>query len=118
MTNYKLAVVGLDSSILIYRAIGADTFAVSDVTEARDSIEKIANTYSDEETQTPEYAVVYVEEDFYKELPEDLVKKLNKRSLPALIPVPSPSSSSSKDSFAVKRLSKIVERAVGSDIFG
>ena len=116
-TKYKLAVVGLDSSILIYRAIGADTFAVSNVEEARKAIEKIANTYSDEESQTPEYAVIYVEEDFYKELPDDLLKKLNKRSLPALIPVPSPSSGASKESFAVKRLSKIVERAVGSDIF-
>jgi len=116
-TKYKLAVVGFDSSILIYKAIGADTFSVINIEEAKDMIEKIADTYSNEELQTPEYAVVYVEEDFYKELPEDLVKKLNKRSLPALIPVPSPSSSSSKDSFAVKRLSKIVERAVGSDIF-
>ena len=116
-TKYKLAVVGLDSSILIYKAIGADTFPVSDIQEARENIEKIADTYVDEEDQIPEYAVIYVEEDFYKDLPDDLTRKLNKRSLPALIPVPSPSSSSSKDSFAVKRLSKIVERAVGSDIF-
>lgn len=117
MTKYKLAVVGLDSSILIYRAIGADTFAVTDAEEAKNSIEKVANKFSNEEDQTPEYAVIYVEEDFYKELPDDLLKKLNKKSLPALIPVPSPSSSTSKKSFAVKRLSKIVERAVGSDIF-
>ena len=115
--NYKLAVVGLDSSILIYRAIGAETFSVVNVEEARKAIEKIANTYSNEELQIPEYAVIYVEEDFYKDLPDDLLRKLNKRSLPALIPVPSPSSASSKESFAVKRLSKIVERAVGSDIF-
>lgn len=116
MTKYKLAVVGLDSSILIYRAIGADTFAVNNSIEAKNSIEKIANTYSNEELQTPEYAVIYIEEDFYKELPEDLMKKLAKKSLPALIPVPSPSAATG-DSFAVKRLSKIVERAVGSDIF-
>ena len=116
MTKYKLAVVGLDSSILIYRAIGADTFAVSNAIEAKNSIEKIANTYSNKELQIPEYAVIYIEEDFYKELPDDLMKKLTKKSLPAVIPVPSPSSSKG-ESFAVKRLSKIVERAVGSDIF-
>ncbi len=63
-TKYKLAVVGLDSSILIYKAIGADTFSVASVEEAKIMIEKIANTYSNEEQQTPEYAVVYVEEDF------------------------------------------------------
>jgi V/A-type H+-transporting ATPase subunit F len=116
MTKYKLAVVGLDSSILIYRAIGADTFSVADSNEAKNTIEEVANKFSNTEDQTPEYAVIYVEEDFYKELPDDLLKKLTKRSLPALIPVPSPSSGKG-ESFAVKRLSKIVERAVGSDIF-
>jgi vacuolar-type H+-ATPase subunit F/Vma7 len=66
--------------------------------------------------KTPEYAVIFVEEDYYQLLPDDLVEKLARRALPALIPVPTPSNTGK--SFATERLRKIVERAVGSDILG
>ncbi len=111
----KLAVVGMESSILLYRVIGASTFAVSDHNEARDMVEKLAAEHADDEAQTPIYAVIFVEEEFYKNLPTDLLNKFAKKSLPAVIPTPSPSAVGK--SFAVKRLSSIVERAIGSDIF-
>lgn len=111
----KLAVVGMESSILLYRVIGANTFAVADNNEAREMVEKLAAEHADNEGLTPTYAVIFVEEDFYKNLPADLLTKFAKKPLPAVIPTPSPNAGGK--SFSVKRLSSIVERAIGSDIF-
>jgi len=111
----KLAVVGMESSVLLYRVIGASTFAVIDDNEARDTIEKLAAENAGDEAQTPTYAIIFVEEDFYRNLPADLLDKFAKKPLPAVIPTPSPSVD--EKSFSVKRLSSIVERAIGSDIF-
>lgn len=112
--QFALAVVGTESSVTLFRAIGAETFPVYGAEEAQEVITNLMNTYKDEATQTCKYAVVFVEDNIYKGLSDDLIERLAKRSLPALIPLPSPSSSD--DDFSKKRLSKIVERAIGSDI--
>lgn len=113
--QYKLAVVGLESSVLIYRAIGADIFSVIDTHSAQEKVEALFGANRGDENRTPEYAVIFVEENFYAELSDDLIEKFSRKPLPAVVPVPSPSTTG-KD-FSAKRLSKIVERAIGSDIF-
>ncbi len=112
--NFKLAVVGTESSILLFKAFGAETYPVASSNEAQEVLSDIAARHLGDELQTPEFAVVFVEENFYKKLPDDLLTKLAQKALPAVVPVPSPDSKDSK--FGSKRLSKIVERAVGSDI--
>ncbi|MCF7846634.1 MAG: hypothetical protein K9M51_01000 [Candidatus Gracilibacteria bacterium] len=112
--QYKLSVVGHASSILIYRAIGVETHGVADKAEARSVVEALASEDKGDEQKTPVYAIIFVEENFYKDLPPELIEKFTRRPLPAVIPVPSPDSG--KDSFAKQRLSTIVEKAVGSDI--
>ena len=69
-----------------------------------------------DQLKTPRYAIIFVEENYYRVLAPDFLEKMTKRSLPAIVPIPSPGSND-KD-FAVKRLSRIVEKAVGSDILG
>lgn len=114
--NYKIAVVGNESSVLLFRGLGCESHAVFNQDESQETIEKLFRAHKDDEAKTPEYAIIFMEECYYKELPEDLIEKFSKRALPAIIPVPS---SSSKDkNFATNRLRKIVERAVGSDILG
>lgn len=113
--QYKLAVVGLESSILLYKAIGAETFGVSEQAQAQSKVEELFKTDMGDELKTPVYAVIFVEESFYAELPQDVINRFTLRPLPAVIPVPSPVAS--EKSFAAERLSKIVEKAVGSDIF-
>ncbi len=114
--KFKLAVVGNQSSVLIFQSLGCETHGVYSIEEAQKTVEKLFNANLGDEAKTAEYAVVFVEEGFYKEFPEDLVEKFTKRPLPAIIPVPS-ANSDDKD-FASNRLRKIVERAVGSDILG
>ena len=115
MNNFKLAVVGNESSVLIFRALGVEVFGVLSDEEALEQIENILEQVQGDEALSPVYATIFVEENFFKKLPADFLEKMSKKSLPAIIPIPSPDS---KDkNFAIKRLSKIVERAVGSDIF-
>jgi vacuolar-type H+-ATPase subunit F/Vma7 len=114
--TYKFAVVGNVSSVKLYQALGAETYAVSNNDDAREQTEKLFTAAKADENKSAVYAVVFVEEDFYKTFPEDLIEKFSRKALPAIIPVPSPKSGD--DNFAGNRLRKIVERAVGSDILG
>lgn len=114
--TYKFAVVGSVSSVKLYQALGAETYAVNTTEAARDKTEILFAAVTNDEAQRAQYAVVFVEEDFYKTFPEDLIERFSRRALPAIIPVPSPKSGD--DNFASNRLRRIVERAVGSDILG
>lgn len=112
--NYKLAIIGEESSVLLFRSLGVDVYAVRDQSGAVKELSALALEY--DEDIGAEYAVVFVEESFYKEFPEDLLERLTRRPLPAVVPVPSPGADD--NNFATNRLRKIVERAVGSDILG
>lgn len=115
-TQFKLAIIGAQHSILLYRAFGVESFAVSDVEEAKDKLNELVAMNRGDEKKTPIYAVIFVEENLFREFPEDLLEKLSRKPLPAVTPVPSAGDSDS--TFASERLRKIVERAVGSDILG
>ena len=115
--NYKLAVVGNESSVLIFKSLGCEVFSVFSDKEAEKQAETLFRAHLGDEDKTPEYAVVFVEEDYYKTFSEDLVEKFTLRALPAVIPIPSMGKQDG-DSFATIRLRKIVEKAIGSDILG
>ena len=112
--EFKLAIIGNKSSILLYKSLGVLTYPVLNKAEAQECLENLMNEYQDEDKTVAVYAIIFMEETYYKVLPDDLINRLSKRALPALIPVPSPESDDPK--FGLKRISKIVERAVGSDI--
>ncbi|MCK5460957.1 hypothetical protein KAI58_03155 [Candidatus Gracilibacteria bacterium] len=114
--NFKLAVVGNESSVLLFRSLGCETHSVFSKEEAQTIVEELFQAHKGDEVKTPIYAVVFVEECFYKNFSNDVTEKFSKRAMPAIIPVPSSSSKDKK--FASNRLRKIVERAVGSDILG
>jgi len=113
MQNFRLAIIGNESSILLYKTFGAEGFSVVTDKEAKECVEKLFAQDKGDEKKTPLYAIIFVEEDFYKNFPNDLLEKLAKKALPAVIPVPTPNN---QDNFSDKRLRKIVERAIGSDI--
>ncbi len=115
--NYKLAVIGMEGTAAIYRMLGVDVYTASSSSAARELVEKLMKQFQPG-TETPEYAVLFIEEDFHAEMPVDLIEKLTKRALPAVVPVPTPASETGKKSYGVKRLYSIVERAIGSNILG
>lgn len=112
--QFKLGIIGNRSSIALYKSLGVITHPVNNKEEAQENLENVVSQFQDEEKTIAQYAVIFMEETYYKKMPEDLINKLAKKALPALIPVPSPESDDPK--FGLKRISKIVERAVGTDI--
>lgn len=112
--KFKLAVVGNESAVLIFRALGVEVFNVITTEEVRILLENLVLEHHGDEHKTPKYAIIFVEEAYYKVLAPEFLEKMTKKSLPAIVPIPSPGSQD-KD-FAVKRLSRIVEKAIGSDI--
>jgi len=111
--NFKLAVVGNANSILLYRAFGVESFAVATSSECQKKTEELFFLLQNDEKKIPQFAVIFVEDEFYKNFSADLLEKFARRPLPAVVPVPS---SGKNKNFAKNRLRKIVERAVGSDI--
>lgn len=114
--SFQLAVIGNESAILIFRSLGCETHSVSNAEDAQAKAEELFMANQGDENKTATYAVVFVEEGYYKEFSEDLVERFTKKALPAIIPIPS--GSNDGDDFAEKRLRKIVEKAIGSDILG
>lgn len=112
----KLAAIGLAETTSIYKLLGAECYAVSNAKEAEQKIMELAKMQK-EGTEEPVYGVIFVEEHFHADLSDDTIEKLTKRALPSVIPLPNSTSKKGKHSYGVKRLSTIVERAVGSDIF-
>jgi len=111
--TYKLGIIGTPGSVLLYQALGVETFGVSSNDEAREIVADLCLGKIGEDNAA-EYAVVFVEESFYNEFPQDLVERFAKRALPAVVPVPSADGSGD----STNRLKNLVEKAVGSDILG
>lgn len=119
MTNnsYKLAIIGTKDQILGFTALGMTAIVVNDVETAREKLLELAGSSKEVtggETRK-EYAIIFVMEEYAKHLTKDDYKKINKDALPAVIPIPGIKGSTG---YGLERVKKMVEQAVGSDIFG
>ncbi|MCB9809765.1 hypothetical protein H6771_02215 [Candidatus Peribacteria bacterium] len=112
--TYSLAVIGSPSTVLLYRAVGAVPFAVSTVAEAEETLHHMMRTAQEGDTEY--YAVCFVEEQLFQKLSDQIRDKMAKRSLPAVIPVPT-GEQKGKTPYGVQRINEIVERAIGTNIF-
>lgn len=114
---YKLAIVGTKDQILGFTALGMTAIAVNDFETAREKILDLASRTIEGaggETRR-EYAIVFVMEEYARKLTKEDYKKINKAALPAVIPIPGIKGSTG---YGLERVKKMVEQAVGSDIFG
>lgn len=100
---YKIAVIGDYDSIYGFAALGLDTFPVSGVEEAEETLIRIASG---------EYAVIYITEAAAARL-EHVIAKYKEKLFPSIILIPGISGNTGKGITGVK---KSVEQAVGSDI--
>ena len=103
---YKIAVVGSADSVIGFKALGLDTFAVENAEEARRTLHEIAKPGEDE------YAIIYVEETMAAQiLPE--IRKYDERPSPAIILIPG---REGPIGLGQRALTEAVEKAVGSNI--
>ncbi len=100
---YNIAVMGDRDSIYGYAALGLNIFPVSDETEGRKVLKKLAEGNC---------AVIYITEALAKILEEE-IDKLKERPLPAVILIPGISGNTGQ---GIRTVKKSVEQAVGSDI--
>ena len=99
----KIAVIGDRESIKGFAAIGFDIFECT--ADRAASILKAA-------AETEEYNIIYMTEQMYCAAEKEC-KKYEEKQLPSIIPIPGVSANTG---IGRERLSKFVERAVGSDI--
>ncbi len=103
MTLYKVAAVGKQDSVLAFKAIGIDTFAVDEPMEARKRIDTLAKDG---------YGLIFLTEQVASNI-LDTVERYKKELLPVIILVPGVEGSLG---MGMDAINANVEKAVGSNI--
>lgn len=112
--KHSIAIIGNKDTILGFKALGLHTFDANDSTRATELLFELkAKTTGTDEHKTPEYAIIFITEDLAMGISKDDYKKLSGSALPAIIPLPG---SIGTTGFGLKRIGKMVEQAIGSDI--
>lgn len=101
----KIAAVGDRDSILLFRSVGARTFAA----DGQEAVEKAIHRCAREGV-----AVIYITEEAASLVPETMARYANE-PYPMIIPIPGQSGS---HGFGAAQIKRNMEKAVGSDIFG
>lgn len=102
--EYKIGIIGSPQTILGFKAMGVEAFPIGSVAEGEKALQTIKSS---------QYAILLITEDWVVALAEQL-EELKSQALPAVTVLPSQLGS---QGLGYKELRKIVERAVGSDIF-
>lgn len=117
--KFKTAIVGNKDTILGFKALGLETHDANSGEEATKTLYQLKKqtVITDEKTgeTRPAYAVIFITEDLAMKISDEDYKKLSENALPAIVPVPG---SKGTSGYGLKRIGKMVEKAVGSDIFG
>ena len=100
---HKIAVIGDEGSIMGFRALGVDAFAVASAAEADEALRSAAHR---------DYAIIYVTEGYASEI-IDTITEYSHRPLPVVLSIPD---SSGKKGAAMEKIRRTVEKALGADI--
>lgn len=98
----KTAIIGDGDSVLAFKAVGVDAFSVSDFSQARDLIKKIAK----------DYKIIFITDVLIKDL-QDVVKKYLAVPYPVIISVPSKAGS---NGYGMETIKKNMEKALGTNV--
>ncbi len=100
---YKIAAMGDRDSIYGFASLGISIFPVDDSAQAVKTLRQISENG---------YAVIYITENLASQISAEL-DRIKDDPLPAVIPIPG---ISGNNGMGMSRVSRFVERAVGSDI--
>ncbi len=110
--KYEIAIIGPREQVLGFSAVGVRAFFADDFETARDHLFVLKKAIEKGEEAI---GILLVQEDFLAELSSEEYEKLSAGALPAIIPLPGISGGMG---FGHEKIRRIVEKAVGSDIFG
>jgi len=102
MKDYKIAAIGEADSIIGFLALGVEIYPVTSAEEAATALERIKH----------DYGIIFITETVAQEITE-MIHTVSQGALPAVVLIPSNQGSRG---YALGRIRKIVERAVGADI--
>lgn len=102
-TTYRIAAVGDWESVMGFRALGLDTYPVSNPAEAKDKIRELAKT---------DCAVIYLTEQLAQGM-DDVLSRYKDELRPAIILIPGRQGSLG---IGKNNIQRAIERAVGADI--
>ena len=101
----KIAVIGDHDSIIGYKTLGMEVFAVNEAQGAA----AVLNNISQEG-----YVIIYITEQFACQI-EETIALYRPQKLPSVVPIPS---ISSKTGMGMRQVRESVKKAVGADILG
>ncbi len=105
---YKIAVIGGSDSVIGFKALGLDTYAVNSAEETRRTLREITKPRE----AGDEYAIIYFEETKAADVMDE-IRKFNERPTPAIILIPGRDGPIGLGQSALR---EAVEKAVGSNI--
>lgn len=100
----SIAAIGTDDTILLFNAVGIETYVVADIKAIERKIFDLSNQ---------KVKIIYLTEDIYEKIPETL-EKYKTNVYPIIIPIPIKVVS---EGIGLKKIRKNVEKAVGFNIF-
>lgn len=102
MRKDKIAIIGDKDTVLAFKSIGFDCFAVWNDEEAKEKMKALAMNYK----------IIYITEDYAEKL-NDLIEKYKSKTFPIVIPLPT---ASGTNGYGKASVHKNVEKAIGTDI--
>jgi V/A-type H+-transporting ATPase subunit F len=102
--THKIAALGEEDIVLGFKALGIETFPVNDSQSTAVLLEKLI--------QSKEYGIIFVSESMADKV-EGLMAEYVSLALPSVVYIPG---SQGGQGFAMERIRRIIERAVGADI--
>lgn len=103
MKKTKLAAIGEQDIMLIFKAIGVDVFPVAGKEEAEKALRNVVKT---------EYGICFITETVAMEI-DSLIQEYSSRLIPSIVVVPG---IGDKNNYAIERLRQAIVKAVGADI--
>lgn len=105
MASYRMAAVGEADSIIGFLALGVEIHPVTSTGEAASILEKLVNAEE-------KYGIILITETVAEQI-IDRITALSGRAFPTVVLIPS---NRGGKGYALERIRRIVERAVGADI--
>lgn len=104
MPTHKIAAVGEADIILGYKALGIETHPAVDLQNAADVVESLIRAGG--------YGIIFVSESMAEKV-DSLMSEYGSLPLPSVVYIPG---SGGAQGFAMNRIRRIIEKAVGADI--
>ena len=99
----KTAIIGDGESILVFKAVGVEPFAVKNAIDAEKILSDIAKSYK----------IIFITDDIAKQIDEK-ISKYTAQSYPIIVSVPSKSGS---NGYGEQKLVEAMEKALGINLF-